>query len=90
MYAPALPALKKVPSLSAPLHPKVFVAFSVPAIVLATQWCSHQSDRVWNRLSGSAVACADMCYLVLSLRPLATAAVYFSDAQCMFLTWALL
>ena len=61
---------------------KVFVAFSVPGIVLATQWCGDQSDRVWLRKAGSAADCIDVCYLVLALRPLATAAVYFSDAQC--------
>ena len=46
------------------------------------QWCDEQSDRIWARASGPAITCWGTCYLVLSLRPLATAAVSFSDPQC--------
>ena len=46
------------------------------------QWCDEQSDRIWARASGPAITCWGTCYLILSLRPLATAAVYFSDSQC--------
>ena len=61
---------------------QVFVAFSVPAMVLATRWCDEQTERMWNRESGPALNCMSTCLLILAMRPLATAAVYFSDKQC--------
>ena len=70
--------------LAKPLEPYVgvFVAFSIPAIVLSTRWCDEQSNRIWDRGSGPAITCWNTCILILSLRSLATAAVYFSDPQC--------
>ena len=61
---------------------QVFVAFAIPAVILATVWCSEESTRVILRQSGPALDCHSVCFLILSLRPLATAAVYFGDKQC--------
>jgi len=67
-----------------PLAPYVwtFLAFSIPAIVMATDYCTAETTRVDSRNSGPAIECFMGCYMVLALRPLATAAVYFRDPQC--------
>ena len=67
-----------------PLAPYVwvFLAFSIPAIVMATDYCGEQNDRVETAKSGPELGCTDGCYVALALRPLATAAVYFWDPQC--------
>lgn len=67
-----------------PLAPYVwtFGAFSIPAILIATSYCAEQTERVDRRESGPALGCYYGCYMVLALRPLATAAVYFRDPQC--------
>ena len=67
-----------------PLAPYVwtFLAFSIPAIVLATEYCAAQAERVHQAKSGPTLGCYEGCYMVLALRPLATAAVYFWDPQC--------
>ena len=66
-----------------PLAPYVwtFSAFSIPAIVLATDYCAAQTTRVNARKSGPEMPCFNGCYMVLAMRPLATAAVYFRDPQ---------
>lgn len=75
-------ATVRAPALSLRDRVQVFVAFAIPAVILATVWCSEESNRVTLRKSGPALDCHSVCYLILSLRPLATAAVYFSDKQC--------
>ena len=67
-----------------PLGPYVwtFGAFSIPAILMATNYCAEQSVRVNDRKSGPALPCYTGCYMVLAMRPLATAAVYFRDPRC--------
>ena len=67
-----------------PLQPYVwtFLAFSIPAIVMAIDYCGTQNARVNERQSGPELGCFAGCYMVLSLRPLATATVYFLDQQC--------
>ena len=64
--------------IARPLEPfiAVFVAFSIPAIVMATDVCARRSS------SQAYVECDILCQFVLSFRALATSGVYFSDAQC--------
>lgn len=53
----------------------VFVAFGVPAALLSTTWCtSITTDATIPR-------CFAICEMVLSLRSMATALVYFTDKQ---------
>ena len=54
----------------------VFVGFSVPAIVTATTPCEVQTSRHLT------VGCQHVCQMLLALRPLATAAVFFADGRC--------
>ena len=72
-----------------PLAPYVwtFGAFSIPAILMATDYCTDQSERVNTRSSGPALPCYTGCYMVLAMRPLATAAVYFRDSRCRAELW---
>jgi len=67
-----------------PLSPYVwtFLAFSIPAIAMATEACNAQTHRVHTAKSGPELGCYDGCYAALALRPLATAVVYFWDPQC--------
>ena len=61
-----------------PLEPyiAIFVAFSVPAIVTATTPCEEQTGRHLT------VGCQHICQMLLTLRPIATAAVFFAGGQC--------
>eukprot|EP00035_Acanthoeca_spectabilis_P028292 m.469958 g.469958 ORF g.469958 m.469958 type:complete len:813 (+) comp29261_c0_seq1:117-2555(+) len=71
-----------------PLEPyiAVFVAFGVPAVVMATDYCRDNSSANAPRASGSSDSsstvaygtCDVWCELVLSFRSLATVAVYLS------------
>ena len=64
--------------IARPLEPfiAVFVAFSIPAIVMATEFCAY---RTANK---QYVECDILCTFFLSFRALATSGVYFSDEQC--------
>ena len=64
--------------IARPLEPyiAVFVAFSVPVIVTATTPCEAQTSRHLT------VGCQHICQMLLALRPLATAAVFFADGEC--------
>ena len=57
----------------------MFVLFSIPAIVMATDWCEDQSNN--SELHGTA-SCDTVAPMFLSLRTLATVSVYFCDPQC--------
>lgn len=58
-----------------PLEPyvAVFAVFAIPAIVLATDYCSQRSSDGYM--------CQCPCEMALSLRSLATSAVYFSNPE---------
>jgi len=60
-----------------PLEPyiAIFVAFSVPAIVPATTPCEDQTSRHLT------VGCQHVCQMLLALRPIATAAVFFGTGS---------
>jgi hypothetical protein len=57
----------------------VFVAFSIPAIVMATDWCGNQTN---NAIILGTATCDIVAPAFLALRTLATVCVYFSDAGC--------
>ena len=61
-----------------PLAPYVYVfmAFCVPAIIIATRPCRHAQADV------NSIPCLSVCFTLLAARPVATAGVYFSDKQC--------
>ena len=63
-----------------PLEPyiAVFVAFSIPAIVMATDFCTTINDKD----AATMVSCDVICEMVLSLRTMATVMVYFANPQC--------
>eukprot|EP00040_Diaphanoeca_grandis_P006241 m.36599 g.36599 ORF g.36599 m.36599 type:complete len:789 (-) comp17403_c0_seq2:198-2564(-) len=62
--------------IAKPLEPyiAVFICFSVPAVVMATDFCIHET------FSPSEVACDCVCDMLLSIRSAATVAVFFRDA----------
>lgn len=68
--------------IARPLEPYIavymFVAFAIPAIVMATDYCTAINDEDSNTM----VNCDFMCEMVLSLRTLAIVAVYFADPKC--------
>ena len=52
----------------------MFVLFSVPAIIMATDYCADSEDR-----HGNPYPCDNVAQMVLSMRSLATALIYFRD-----------
>ena len=57
----------------------VFVGFSIPAIVMATDWCGNQTN---NAIILGTATCDIVAPAFLALRTLATVCVYFSDPEC--------
>jgi len=57
----------------------VFLAFSIPAIVMATDWCDKQTNTATYH--GTA-PCDSFTPAFLALRTLATVCVYFCDPGC--------
>ena len=57
----------------------VFVVFSVPAIVMATDYCAANEEAAY--LSADPFPCDNTCEMVLSIRSLATALIYFRDCD---------
>ena len=64
-----------------PLSPyiTVFLLFSPPAVLLATEWCTADADEAIRCQCRAGCIIISTC--VLSLRPLFTVAVYFSYAE---------
>ena len=66
--------------LPAPILPvdiAVFVLFSIPAIVMATDYCEkNQNDAFPNE---NPYPCVNLSTMVLSMRSLATAGIYFTN-----------
>lgn len=60
-----------------PLEPYVyaFVVFAIPAIIMSTDWCAGASEP-----AAPSVNCQHVAEMLLSLRTLATVAVYFRGA----------
>eukprot|EP00041_Stephanoeca_diplocostata_P015246 m.290021 g.290021 ORF g.290021 m.290021 type:complete len:433 (-) comp19974_c2_seq8:1565-2863(-) len=60
-------------NIARPLEPyvAVFVVFAIPAIVMSTDYCQRLTDHNGH--------CFDPCVMVLALRSVATAVVYFVD-----------
>ena len=71
-------------SVAKPLEPYivVFVLFSTPAIVMATDSCAAETEHVGAVRDGGNAGCQTNCILVLALRPIATAVVYFANREC--------
>lgn len=57
----------------------VFLLFSPPAVLLATDWCQADQDKA--DLCACRAGCDVISTAVLSLRPLFTVAVYFSNSE---------
>ena len=55
----------------------MFVLFSIPAIVMATDFCAKNQDAA--RPSADPYPCVLVSQMVLSLRSLATAGIYFAN-----------
>ena len=54
----------------------VFMLFSIPAVLMSTDYCVDLSDEP------TGPGCQSLCECVLALRSLATVLVFFSDQQC--------
>ena len=69
-----------------PLEPYVatFILFAVPAVIMATDYCGALSEP---DEAVSSVNCQHMCEMVLSLRTLATAGVYYSNPRALAQLW---
>ena len=76
--------------LTKPLEPyiAVFVLFSTPAIVMATDACSAETADVGGARNGDDAGCQTYCFMLLAARPIATAAVYFADRECRAQLWS--
>jgi len=69
-----------------PLEPfvAVFIVFGIPACVMATEYCNDHSQVNTQDVVGRIITvgkCDVMCELILSLRSLATVAVYFYSRE---------
>ena len=70
----------------------VFVVFSVPAIIMATDYCSKNQAAAQQSTSTNPYPCDQVAQLVLSMRSLATAIIYFRhrDRRCELLDFGVL
>ena len=68
----------------------VFVVFSVPAIIMATDYCAKNEDTAHR--SADQYPCDILSQMVLSMRSLATAMIYFRhrDRRCELLDFGVL
>lgn len=77
--------------IARPLEPFVFVfvLFGIPACVMASEWCVHESSANSANTASASIGyqsesygtCDVWCELVLAFRSLGTAAVFFSQPR---------